>query len=203
MIFTKLIVRWKGKPLFNPAAFAIIISYYILGAVRQNDLQITWWGTDFGLRNINIGQISISIFPIIFSAIFFYFAYKFRKHIYGLSFFLAFICALFIYSFLNLDGITLSIFFQLLLIGLPTWVFLIFVMLVEPKTSPVQKKDQITLGLFGGVLYFLFLKYAKDLKAPELHVIVFLNLITFLFFSTTSQVKQWIIKRTTKVRVIR
>ena len=196
----KLIVRWKGKPLFNPAAFGILISYYLLELLRDTSLQITWWGSDFGLRNINIGEVSISIFPPIFSVLFLYFAYKFRKHLYGLTFFLSFLISLLVYSFISIEGITLSIFFQLFLISFPTWAFLTFVMIVEPKTSPVLKNHQIFLGLLGGVLYLLFIKYSKGLNSPELHIILFMNLLTFLI-ANNSTPKTLLFKKTTKLTI--
>lgn len=126
-ISSKYLIRLQKKHIFNPAAFGIFLTLIIFSASTQ------WKGTYLWYILIPSGL---------------YFAYKFRKIEvlvgYGIV-------------FLALFGI------QAALHKIPVWnvfgylsLFYIFIMVIEPKTTPMSKKGKFIFGaLISGLIFVL------------------------------------------------
>ncbi len=139
------LIRSPLGPLFNPAA-AGALAISILGYFPS------WWGVNpaprFGVWGIDI---SLMAWIMAFGAA--YVVYKYRKLAIAGSALLAFIIS-FLLLFQESPG-------YFVLEG--TLLFFIFVMVCEPKTSPIPKKEQIIYGALIGALvpvglYFHFLE---------------------------------------------
>lgn len=181
-IFIRYFVRYKGRPVFNPAAIGMFVTYCItwvlmkLGILKTT-LFISWWSADFG-KKLTIGNFSIAIHWLVFIPIFSYFVYKYRRHWLGISFFISIIIFQFL-NFLFLKNYSLNQTLLLISGGLGTWIFMSLLMVVEPKTSPVFKKDQIIIGALGGLILTALYRI-ESLPAHEIVTILILNLLTLL-----------------------
>lgn len=134
------IIRVPTGPLVNPAAMgAVVVS--LLGYLPG------WWGASFSPR-LSLLPGGISIAMLLTLPLAGYVAWKYRKlliAVVGLS-------AL---------GITYWLLFQrnpLFLIFEGTLAFFFLVMVVEPKTSPVQRNQQLIYGVAMGILTVVGLK---------------------------------------------
>ena len=134
------LVRSKFGPIFNPAAVAGLVAStwnYLPG----------WWGVSFAPR-IQIISEGISVATILTIIIAGYVAYTYRK-------------LWIVFSGLIALAVTYFIAFgrnPLFLVFEGTLAFFFVVMVVEPKTSPVVKQQQIIFGSLVGVLSILLLK---------------------------------------------
>lgn len=132
LLAVKTIIRPFGKPLFNPAAITLLLWSFYPG------FNISWWGLSF----------VPGIWLIILSAGL-YFAYSLRKL--NLAIFFAVIYFVVSLAFLSwipdLSGTVLARQF----IDGAFW-FFVLIMMLEPKTSPFNKKDQRTTGIVAGFL---------------------------------------------------
>lgn len=138
-------LRTQMGPLFNPAALGgILISLF--------GFLPSWWGVNPPPRFL-IGGIEVSILAWITALGAAYVVYRYRKLLIAGS------------AFLGI-GLSYLFFFQanpayLLLEG--TLLFFILIMICEPKTSPVVRKEQIIYGALVGLLmplglYFHFIE---------------------------------------------
>ncbi|MFH0856053.1 MAG: RnfABCDGE type electron transport complex subunit D [Candidatus Omnitrophota bacterium] len=126
-ISSKYLIRFQKKHIFNPAAFGIFVILIIFNASTQ------WKGTYLWYILVPFGL---------------YFAYKFRRIEilvgYGIV-------------FLVLFGL------QAVIQKIPFWgisgylsLFYIFVMVIEPKTTPVKQKAKFLFGaLVSGLIFVL------------------------------------------------
>jgi len=145
-ISSKHLIRFKGKHLFNPAAFGILSAMILLGVQTQ------WRGTYLWYILVPAGL---------------YFIYKIRKLEVVIGYSLA---ALLLFGvqavvqkapLLNIFGY-LSYFF-------------IFIMLIEPKTTPVKSKVKLIFGLGVAILIFIFTEAGVKFDA-ELCGLLVMNL---------------------------
>lgn len=122
-ILSKYAIRFRGRHIFNPAAFGIFFSIILLGASTQ------WHGTYLWY---------------IVAAAGLYFAYKIRK---------IEIIAGYVIAFLALFGVQAAA-QKVPLAGIFGYLsyFYIFVMAIEPKTTPVRTAGKY---IFGAVLVTL------------------------------------------------
>ena len=132
-IGSKHLIRIKNKQLFNPAAFGVFLSTLLLGASTQ------WKGTYLWYIIVLVG---------------FYFVYKIKKIEiiigYAIIFFLFFGTQAVLQKvpFVNIFGY-LSYFY-------------IFVMLIEPKTTPIKATAKFIFG--SGVAALIFILTEAGLK---------------------------------------
>jgi|SRR6185369_11386092 len=147
------LLRVPGGPLFNPAALgALFFSFF--------GYFPSWWGTNFSPRySLMEGALSIATFVTI--PFTFYVAYKYKKFWISLSALISFsIVYLLLFQksplFILLDG---------------TLLFFLLVMAIEPKTTPIVTKDQLTFGLLIGVLIPLGM-YFNWLEAYTLALLI-------------------------------
>lgn len=153
-------IRLPTGPLMNPAGLATVISaLFGFGPL--------WWGASFSPRLDIAGGISIAVFfTIPFGA---YVAYKYRKLKIVGAFVVAFTLA-----------------FLLLMRSIPTFIllegtilFYVLVMVVEPKTSPVMRNDQLIYGGAIGILVALAIKFS--FFEPYAGPLILCNLIFNLY----------------------
>jgi Na+-translocating ferredoxin:NAD+ oxidoreductase RnfD subunit len=182
-IIGRYFIRYKGRPVFNPAALGMYLTYLItlvltkIGLLKST-LFISWWAADFG-KDLELGDFRISIYALIFLPIFFYFVYKFRRHWLGITFFVSLIVFQSL-SFLIFDNKEAADLIYLLSGGLGTWLFMSFLMVIEPKTSPAFKNYQIILGIVGS-LTLTALNRFPEIQGKEILTILFLNILSLLF----------------------
>lgn len=136
-ISSKHLIRFKGRHLFNPAAFGILIMVFLQGAYTE------WKGAYLWYVIIPLGA---------------YFSFKIKK--------LELVISYFIVSFILFGG------------GISGYLnyFFIFIMLIEPMTTPMTRFGKIIFG--AGAAGLIFVLYAIGVKEPELLALAFLNLFT-------------------------
>jgi Na+-translocating ferredoxin:NAD+ oxidoreductase RnfD subunit len=144
-IISKHIIRFHGRHLFNPAAFGILAAVFFLGASTE------WKGANLWYIIIPFGI---------------YFVFKIRKQEIVTSYLIA--------SFI-LFGVQAVIqnvqIFNIL--GYLNY-FFIFIMLVEPMTTPMAYYGKIIFGSGAGVLIFIL--YAFGIREAELLALACFNL---------------------------
>ncbi|MHB8155086.1 MAG: RnfABCDGE type electron transport complex subunit D [Candidatus Omnitrophota bacterium] len=150
-ILSKYLIVFKKKHIFNPAAFGIFLTLILFGVSTQ------WKGTYAWYILLPCGV---------------YFAQKIGKLQIVISYLLA---ALVLFG-------TQAIMHRIPLghiLGYLSY-FYIFVMIIEPKTSPVKPSGQIIFGAGIAVLIFMLTEFGARFDV-ELFSLLVLNLGTFLF----------------------
>ena len=145
-IASKHIIRFRSKHFFNPAAFGIIASVFLLGAATE------WKGAYLWYVIIPFGV---------------YVSFKIKK--------LELIAGYFIASFILFGGqaiINKVNVFDIL--GYLNY-FFIFIMLIEPMTTPMTKLGKIIFGSGTGALIFVL--YALGIREAELGALLCFNLL--------------------------
>jgi len=145
-ISSKHIIRFKARHIFNPAAFGVLVAVFILGAYTE------WKGAYLWYVIIPFGV---------------YFSFKIKK--------LELVISYFIVSFI-LFGVQAVIqnvqIFNML--GYLNY-FFIFIMLIEPMTTPMTKFGKIIFG--SGVGGLVFILYTLGIKEAEILSLLCFNLI--------------------------
>lgn len=127
-IGSKHAIRIKGKHIFNPANFGLLLSMFVLRTY------LVWWGSNIAWLVLVLGGLI---------------AYRFKRFHLLISFLITQFVLLGTYSALNGEPILNVIFMANL--------FFIFVMLVEPKTSPTTRNGRIIYGALTGIFSSLFI----------------------------------------------
>ena len=149
-ILSKQLIVFKKKHIFNPAALGIFLAIVLFGASTQ------WKGTYIWYILLPVGV---------------YFAKKIGKLKIVISYLLA---------SLVLFG-TQAIIHRIPLghiLGYLSY-FYIFVMIIEPKTSPVKPREQIIFGVGIAVLIFIFTEFGVKFDV-ELFSLLILNMVVLL-----------------------
>ena len=159
-IFSKFFLEYKGSPIINPATFACLIIGYISRFFPiGSPLFVSWWGTAFG------GYLSmILILPWLT-----YGVYRWEK----LPTLISFLITNAIMLFLLQQNLELIKFIY----TSSTIYFLGSIMLIDPKTSPFMRNQQIIYGLIAGITYPIFMKL--NLPYFELLAIATANIYFF------------------------
>jgi len=146
-IGSKNFIRIKGNHLFNPAAFGIVFAILLFGANTQ------WKGTFIWYILAPIGL---------------YFINKIKKLELLTSYFLVAFVLFFVEALLHKTPI-LNI----------LWMFnyfFIFIMLIEPKTTPIKRVEKILFGACAAIAIFVFSEIGLPCDV-ELSALLVLNLI--------------------------
>ncbi|HNW38952.1 MAG TPA: RnfABCDGE type electron transport complex subunit D [Candidatus Omnitrophota bacterium] len=154
-ILSKYLIVFKKKHIFNPAAFGIFLTLILFGAFTQ------WKGTYLWYILLPAGI---------------YFARKFRKVKIVISYFLVALILFGIQAILQ--KIPLGH-----ILGYFSY-FYIFVMIIEPKTSPVKSREQIIFGSGIAVLIFILTAYGVRFDV-ELFSLLVLNMVVPLIHKVT------------------
>jgi len=154
-ITSKYLIVFKKKHIFNPAAFGIFLTLILFGASTQ------WKGTYAWYILLPCGI---------------YFAQKIGK----LEIVIGYLLASFV-----LFG-TQAIIYRIPLghiFGYLSY-FYIFVMIIEPKTSPVKPRGKIIFGVGIAVLIFIFTEFGVKFDV-ELFSLLILNMAVLLINKVT------------------
>ena len=161
-ILSKHVIRFQKRHLFNPAAFGIFLTIILLGAPTQ------WKGTYLWYIVAPAG---------------FYFVYKIRKTEIIIGYAIA---------FLVLFG-TQAVLQKVSLSGIFGYLsyFYIFVMVIEPKTTPTRAAGKLLFG--AGVVVLIFILTQTGIKLDvELLSLLAMNAIAPLL-NKLSQKKRGVI----------
>ncbi len=164
---SKYLIAYKGRHIFNPAAFAVFTGAVLMGSGAS------WWvASAYLLPVVLIGGIlilaKINRYSLVASFLFFY-----------LSLFVLF------------GGEIGSI--KILLLNSPL-LFFAFVMLVEPRTSPKSKTNIILFGAFVAVCIILLGKYFSSIPYGFELSLLMGNLV-FYFLSAEQKISLKFIKK--------
>ena len=144
-IGSKYLIRFKARHIFNPAGFGVLIAVFILGASTE------WKGAYLWYIIIPFGV---------------YFVSRIRKF--------EIVAGYFIASFILFGVQALIQDTQVLnILGYLNY-FFIFIMLIEPITTPVAYYGKIIFGAGAGALIFIL--YLVGVKEAELVALLCLNL---------------------------
>ena len=146
-ISSKHIIRFKTRHIFNPAAFGVLAMAFLLGAYTE------WKGAYLWYIIIPFGV---------------YFSFKIKK--------LELIISYFIVSFILFGGQAVINKVNLSEISGYLNYFFIFIMLIEPMTTPMTKLGKIIFG--SGVGGLIFILYTAGVKEPELVALACFNILT-------------------------
>ncbi len=144
-ILSKHLIKFKARHMFNPAGFGILVAVFLLGAFTE------WKGANLWYVIIPFGI---------------YFVFKIRKQEIVTSYLIA--------SFIlfGVQAVVQNVqIFNIL--GYLNY-FFIFIMLVEPMTTPPAYYGKIIFGAGAGALIFIL--YLFGIKEAELLALVFFNL---------------------------
>lgn len=142
-MLSKYLIAVRKKHIFNPAAIAVFSASILLGSGAS------WWiGSTFTLPVIIVGGLLVLV--------------KIKRiELVG-----SFLLVYFLTQILFAGRLSIHTF-----LAPATW-FFVFVMLVEPLTSPSTKNKQIVFGVFVAFIYFLLSKilpgYAYGLETALL-----------------------------------
>lgn len=145
-ISSKYLIRFNKKHIFNPAAFGIFSSILLFGANTQ------WKGTFLWYILLPIGL---------------YFTYKIRKLELIIGYLITALGAFGVQALLNKVSL-INIF------GYLSY-FYVFIMLIEPKTTPVKPLAKFIFGIGAAGLIFTFIQ-AQARFDSELAALLILNL---------------------------
>lgn len=180
----KYLFRRSNLPIFNPAALALALTYGVSVIVAwfnplAHPLLVSWWGVDMTQNITNAVPVLNVVAPAFFLAVFMRYAGSFRRFRYGLIFFATFLTSMFVYTALteSLPSALLLTYSNLF----NATAFCAFVMLVEPKTSPIFPRQHIGIGILSGLALFVFYTVlGQVIIDPLLTVVLFANIITLL-----------------------
>lgn len=145
-ISSKHLIRFKARHIFNPAAFGVLTTVFLLGAYTE------WKGAYLWYIIIPFGV---------------YFSFKIKKLELVISYFIASFILFGSEAVVN----RVNIFDTLRYLNY----FFIFIMLIEPMTTPMTKFGKIIFGSGAGALIFIL--YTAGVKEPELAALACFNLL--------------------------
>ncbi len=146
-IGSKHLIKFKARHIFNPAGFGILIAVFFLSASTE------WKGANLWYIIIPFGI---------------YFVLKIKKQEIVASYFIA--------SFLLFGGQAIMHGINILdTLGYLNY-FFIFIMLIEPMTTPMAYYGKIIFGAGAGALIFIL--YLIGVKEAELAALLCLNFFT-------------------------
>jgi len=144
-ISSKHLIRFKARHIFNPAGFGTMAAVFLLGASTE------WKGANLWYIVIPFGI---------------YFVFKIKKQEIVVSYFIA--------SFVLFGAQALIQNTQILnILGYLNY-FFIFIMLIEPMTTPMTYYGKIIFGSGAGILIFIL--YVFGIRETELVALACFNL---------------------------
>ncbi len=155
---SKYILAYRGKHLFNPAAVAVLITFYTIGSGAS------WWiGGAYILPVVIIGGFLI--------------IRKIQRFDLTISFL---VTSLITFAYAS-RGADIWLVWQTLLVN-SSLLFFACVMLPEPLTTPPTRKLRIIYGVIVGILYSTSFNIGQIFSSPEL-ALVLGNVFSFIVSS--------------------
>ncbi len=158
-ILIKFFFQYKGGSIINPVVLALLITSFTANSLAS------WWGTNYQLT---INEIQIPFALILLGIWGIFFLKDWRKLPLALSFLLPLLPIL--YFTTNLE-------FLKFIYSDGTIYFFTTIMLIDPKSSPILKKDQIIFGIIAALAYSTLLKL--EISNHDLLAIAIANLYFF------------------------
>jgi len=155
-IVPKHLIRLKARHIFNPAGFGVLTATFLLGATTE------WKGAFIWYLIIPFGV---------------YFSFKIKK--------LELIASYFIVSFILFGGQAVLNKVNITDIFGYLNYFFIFIMLIEPMTTPMTYYGKIIFG--SGVGALIFVLYLLGIKEAEIVALLCFNLLTPLLNKSPSR----------------
>lgn len=156
-VSSKFLLHYKGMPILNPAVTGLLGGVLIAQIVPSLETPfISWWGTDFQ------GYLSLALVAVWIV----WGLKKWRKY----NALLAFLAAHLILLLARGEGME----FIQYTFNHSTIFFLGSIMLIEPKTSPMMKGQQVAYGVIAAIVYNLCVQFG--LSYGELIAILVANL---------------------------
>ncbi len=153
---SKYMFGWRGKHLFNPAAFAIALTALTIGQ------SASWWvGTSSLLPVVALGGLLV--------------VRKIKRFELVLSFLLFIVVSIIV---LRTPGTNISFMLQRVIMHTPI-AFFAFIMLTEPLTSPPTKLGQIFYGALVGLIYSPNIHLGSFYSTPEFALLIG-NIFSFI-----------------------
>lgn len=187
-ILGKTFIRDRGAPIFNPAALGIALGYLLslillkAGIVRETLFE-SWWGSDLQFTFFKFSPV-LWVISFAILGLFIYYCKRFNKLNHAVAYYVTYIGLSFLYY--QVKDVPIIWMTYLMNIFTGSFIFLAFVMVSEPKTSPVMKNQQIWLGITGGVILFIFSSMipehlpALNTEIPTIAALLVLNYITYI-----------------------
>lgn len=170
VVFSKFFMEWKGSPIFNPVVlgfFLLEIFSHIFPALDVSF--VSWWGASYSLGSIPVALIMMAIWVI--------FSFKvWRKWAVALSYLGFFAIAAF--ASMQISGDQTALSFLKFTFTDTTIYFFTFVMLAEPRTSPLMRTQQIIYGIIGAI--FSTIAILTNFPTTALLAILIPNLYFFI-----------------------
>ena len=181
----KYFVKFNNMPIFNPAALGIVLATIItrvlfLLKLAPDYVLVSWWGTDMTQQFLTKTPLFYIVAALLLLR-FMYFSHKFRKLYYMATFWIVYVAFIIVYSVLtnNQSVLTINSFAMMVFV---TTGFFSFVMLTEPKTSPIFSNQQIIVGILAAVFLFANNTFFASLPIdPFLNTVLAANLMVFVF----------------------
>ncbi|PJE63659.1 hypothetical protein COU89_02125 [Candidatus Roizmanbacteria bacterium CG10_big_fil_rev_8_21_14_0_10_45_7] len=176
--------RRSNLPVFNPAALALTITYGVSVVASwfnpsARPLLVSWWGVDMTQNMTNAIPVLNMVAPALFLVVFMRYAGAFKRFRYALIFFVTFLASMFIYTYLH-ESLNSALSLTYANVFNAT-AFCAFVMLAEPKTSPIFPWQHVVIGIISGLALFTFYTILGAwLVDPLLTVVLFANIVTLL-----------------------
>lgn len=156
-IGSKHLINLKGRHLFNPSLFSLMIVALIFSTLPS------WWGSfAFPTQVPFLNLIVVIVLGIIITV-------RQRRHELVWPFIGAFLLFNFIGNLIFPEATQLSLVID------STILYAVFFMLVEPKTSPLFKKARLAYGILAAAIFVIF-----NIVAPEYNLLAMI-LVANLF----------------------
>ncbi|MBI5754557.1 RnfABCDGE type electron transport complex subunit D [Candidatus Peregrinibacteria bacterium] len=143
VLVSKFFLEWKGSPIFNPVVLGLFV-LELLALIFPNfqNSFTSWWGASYSLILIALWMA--------------FYLKTYRKWALTLSYLIVFALGVLIFYKAPPSGGN-SLDFLKFTFTDSTIYFFTFVMLAEPRTSPLLKKQQIIYGTMAGIISILSL----------------------------------------------
>lgn len=173
VVFSKFFMEYKGSPIFNPVVLGFFLLEILSNFIPSLKLSfVSWWGASYSFGPVPITLILMAIWII--------FSFKvWRKWAVALSY-LGFFAIFAFLAPIILTGETFQSSLDLLKFTFAnsTIYFFTFMMLAEPRTSPLMRHQQIIYGLIAAI--FSTISLLTNFPTSALLAILVPNLYFFI-----------------------
>lgn len=184
-IFSKFFLEYKGSPIINPVIFSLLVISVLSAIFAQNFFPtVSWWGASFKIQEIPIALIIIAVW-IIFGL------KSWKKFPVFFTYLITFAVLILIFYKAPTESSRLD--FLKFIFTDSTIYFFTSIMLVEPRTSPVLKSQQIIYGVTAAIFSTIYLVYTSGLPPWMAVSLPFLPIIVpniYFFFTKIIKTRQ-------------
>lgn len=154
-----------GRPVVNPVAGGVLLALILAALFAPEAFFIpSWWGASFNTL-LEIGKIPVNLSLFLVLGWIAFGLRPWRKYPTLFAFAFASLATFAILLFVERESVSPLETLGYIYLDSTIW-FFASIMLIEPKTSPIVKREQIAFGLFVGVIFALL--NALSSSAPVL-----------------------------------